>query len=72
MAVDRYNEKYDKDIDKEEFIINISKYASQKDGNNNFNYDEVIAEAIYDYYLNNDTASSCSLEIVNILKERLL
>ena len=72
MAVDRYNEKYDKDIAIEEFIINISKYASQKDGNNNFNYDEVIAEAIYDYYLNDGTASKCSLEIVNILKERLL
>ena len=72
MAVDRYNEKYDKDIAIEEFIINISKYASQKDGNNNFNYDEVIAEAIYDYYLNDGNASKCSLEIVNILKERLL
>ena len=72
LAVDGYNEKYGSSIDELEFALNISKYASQKDSNNNINYDEVIAEAVYDYYLNDDMASRCSLEIVNILKERLL
>ena len=34
-------------------------------------YDEVIAEAIHDYYLHRDSSSTSSLEIINIIKREV-
>lgn len=69
-AITNYNKKYDINISLEYFTKNISGYASQK-VKESVNYDEVIAEAIHDYYLHRDSSSTSSLEIINILKERL-
>ena len=69
-AIESYNKKYNTNISLEDFTKNISGYASQKI-KENVNYDEVIAEAIHDYYLHRDSSSTSSLEIINILKERL-
>ena len=69
-AIESYNKKYNTNISLEDFTKNISGYASQK-VKESVNYDEVIAEAIHDYYLHRDSSSTSSLEIINILKERL-
>ena len=69
-AITNYNKKYSSNISLEEFTKSISGYASQK-VKENVNYDEVIAEAIHDYYLHRDSSSTSSLEIINIIKERL-
>ena len=69
-AITNYNKKYNINISLEDFNKNISGYASQK-VKESVNYDEVIAEAIHDYYLHRDSSSASSLEIINILKERL-
>ena len=65
------NEAYENYIVKNGFISlndfqgSISEYAR------NDIYDETIAEAYHDYYLHKDNAKPASLEIVNVLKERL-
>lgn len=69
-SLNNYNQKHNTNISLEEFTKNISGYASQK-VNGNINYDEVVAEAVHDYYLNRNNMSNSSLEIINILKERL-
>ena len=69
-SIESYNKKYNTNISLEEFTKSISGYASQK-VKENVNYDEVIAEAIHDYYLHRDSSSTSSLEIINIIKERL-
>ena len=69
-AIESYNKKYNTNISLEDFTKNISGYASQKI-KESVNYDEVIAEAVHDYYLHRDSSSTSSLEIINILKERL-
>jgi transcriptional regulator with XRE-family HTH domain len=69
-SIESYNKKYNSNISLEDFTKSISGYASQK-VKENVNYDEVIAEAIHDYYLHRDSSSTSSLEIINIIKERL-
>lgn len=69
-ALENYNRKYHNSITIESFSNTISNYASQM-VNDKLNYDEVIAEAIHDYYLHRDSSSASSLEIINIIKERL-
>lgn len=66
-----YNKKYNTSILPLDFAKNISGYASHliEDG---LNYDEIIAEAIHDYYLHGESSSLSSLEIIYVLKERLL
>ena len=66
-AIESYNKKYNTNISLEDFTKNISGYASQKI-KESVNYDEVIAEAVHDYYLHRDSSSTSSLDI---LKERL-
>ena len=70
-AINNYNINNNLELTDEEFTLKISKYANIKDSNSNLIYDETIAEAIHDYYLNGNNASSCSLEIVKIIKNRL-
>lgn len=69
-SLNNYNTNNNTTITKEEFIIQISNYASQKI-NGELNYDEVIAEAIHDYYLHEEKSSQSTIEIIKIIKERL-
>ncbi len=68
-AYNNYITKYNV-IEFSEFVGNISKYALIKE-NNTIQYNETIAEAVHDYYLNALNASKSSLEIVSVLKSRL-
>ena len=49
----------------------ISEYALAKDEEGKYIYDETIAEAFHDVYLNKDNANVASSYIVNVLKEKL-
>lgn len=69
-SLNNYNTNNNTTITKEEFVSQISNYASQKI-NGEFNYDEVIAEAIHDYYLHEEKSSQSTIEIIKIIKERL-
>ena len=51
----------------DEFRGSISKYAVAKDGEGNYIYDETIAEAFHDCYLNGDDAQLASKLIVSVL-----
>lgn len=68
-------ENYKKDtgttMSLDEWRGTISKYALQKDNNGEYIYDETIAEAFHDVYLNNDNAKDASKYIVKVLKEKL-
>ena len=68
-------ENYKKDtgttINLDECRGTISKYALAKDNNGEYIYDETIAEAFHDVYLNNDNAKDASKYIVKVLKEKL-
>lgn len=54
-----------------EFRASISQYAVAKDSNGYYIYDETIAEAFHDYYLNGTDAAPASLVIVDVLKSKL-
>lgn len=54
-----------------EFRESISQYAIAKDANGLYVYDETIAEAFHDYYLNGSNAKPASLIIVEVLKSKL-
>lgn len=49
----------------------ISSYAVAKDNNGNYIYDETIAEAFHDVYLNGDNAKDASKYVVSVLKGKL-
>ena len=51
------------------FRERISTYAMSKDENGNYIYDETIAEAFHDCYLNGDNANISSKLIVEVLME---
>ena len=70
-AINNYNLKYDKNVSASSFASNISNYASAKNSNGEFIYDEIIAEAVHDYYLHGYNASKESMQIIDILKSRL-
>ena len=42
-----------------------------KNNNGEYIYDETIAEAFHDYYINRDNAKEVSKEIVKVLKKYL-
>ena len=54
-----------------EFRASISQYAIAKDSSGLYIYDETIAEAFHDYYLNGSNAKPASLAIVEVLKSKL-
>lgn len=70
-AYENYMMKYDGLDSLEEFALKISKYAGFKDKYGNLIADEVIAEAVHDYYLNGNNAAIQSLEIINEIRNRL-
>lgn len=55
----------------DEWRATISNYAVTKDNSGNYIYDETIAEAFHDTYLNGVNAKDASKYIVNVLKDRL-
>ena len=55
----------------DEFRASISSYAVALNSKGEYIYDETIAEAFHDYYLNKDAAAEASIEIVKVLKKYL-
>ena len=53
------------------FRATISEYAVVMDLSGKYIYDETIAEAFHDYYINRDNAKPASKEIVKVLKKYL-
>lgn len=72
IAVSEYNNKYNEMLNIEEFAQTISNYASIKDKNGNLISEEIIAEAIHDYYLHDINCNKTSYEIVNIIQQKLV
>lgn len=70
-ALNNYNVKYSSNLSEFEFAKGISNYAGKLNDNNTLIYDEVIAEAVHDYYLHEDNCSNYSKEIISIILERL-
>ena len=70
-ALTNYNLQYNTNLDISSFAISISNYAAALDDKNNLIADEIIAEAIHDYYLHGDTMKNSSNEIIKIIKEKL-
>ena len=66
-----YKEIYGEDLSFYEFRKSISVYAVSKNADGNFIYDETIAEAFHDTYLNGDNAKAASKYIVKVLKDKL-
>lgn len=56
-------------ISEYEFRASISTYAVATDVEGNYIYDETIAEAFHDNYLNGDNAKPASREIIKVLKK---
>ncbi len=67
----RYKKMYSDDLTFDEFRESISLYAVAKDKKGNYIYDETIAEAFHDVYLNGEAARPASRMICNVLKERI-
>ncbi len=71
-AYQNYNKKNSKKYSTlDSFRGNISGYALATDNVGNPLYDETIAEAFHDYYINRSNAKKTSLEIVSVLKKYL-
>lgn len=70
-ALTNYNKKYNTNITDKEFATQISNYAGQSSNDRTLNYDEVVAEAIHDYYLHEENSKKSTLEIIHIIKGRL-
>lgn len=70
-ALENYNNKYNLNLNIEDFALTISKYAGVKDKNDNLIADETIAEAIHDYYLHKENMKNSSYEIIQIIKQKL-
>lgn len=68
-AYNNYKSKTGATISFDEFRSSISGYAMAKDNMGEYIYDETIAEAFHDVYLNGDNAKPASKEIVAVLKK---
>ena len=70
IVLEAYNNKSN-DMELIDFAKSISNYASSLNGNGDLIYDEVIAEAIHDYYLHGMNMRDSSKEIINCISKRL-
>ena len=70
-AYENYKSDTNTTMSLDEWRGTISKYALAKDNNGEYIYDETIAEAFHDVYLNSDNAKEASKYIVKVLKEKL-
>ena len=68
-AFNNYKKKYKNNISIHDFKASISEYAIATDENGEYIYDETVAEAFHDYYLNDSNAKKASLEIIKVLKK---
>ena len=70
-AYQDYIKNYNGTMSFDEFRGSISNYAISKDKNGSYVYDETIAEAFHDCYLNNDNAALASKLIWKYVKQYL-
>lgn len=70
-AYENYKKENDTTESFDEWRGNISEYALAKDNEGNYIYDETIAEAFHDIYLNGNNANEESKYIVDVLKEKI-
>ena len=70
-ALINYNELYNSNLSMEEFALLISNYAGVLNKNKQVIYDEVIAEAIHDYYLHRNNLSKASFEIIKVIIDKI-
>lgn len=70
-AYNKYLKEKKKNVDFDTWRGTISNYALAQDNSGNYIYDETIAEAFHDVYLNGDKAVDASKYIVQVLKSKL-
>lgn len=70
-AYNRYKADTKDTIGFDEWRGTISKYAVAKDTYGKYIYDETIAEAFHDVYLNKSNSTIASRYIIKVLKEKL-
>lgn len=70
-AYEKYRRDTNTKLTLDEWRGTISQYALAKDNSGEYIYDETIAEAFHDVYLNDEGAKDASKYIVSILKEKL-
>lgn len=70
-SIANYNSLYQESISIEDFAKSISNYAGKKNINGEVIYDEIIAEAIHDYFLHQNNANKESLEVVKLINRKL-
>lgn len=70
-AYENYKKDHPTNLSLDEWRSQISTYAMAKDDSGNYIYDETIAEAFHDVYLNKNNAALPSIYIVEVLKSRL-
>ncbi len=70
-AYQKYQNSYLSVVSFDEFRESISGYAMAKDNKGKYIYDETIAEAFHDYYLNGENAKPASKTIVEVLISKL-
>ena len=70
-AYENYKNDTNTSMTLDEWRGTISQYALAKDNSGKYIYDETIAEAFHDVYLNNNNAKDASKYVVEVLKERL-
>lgn len=71
QAYNNYKKDTNTTLGFDEWRGTISKYALAKNNSGEYIYDETIAEAFHDVYLNKSNASDASKYIVSILKTKL-
>ncbi|MBR2705245.1 MAG: zinc ribbon domain-containing protein [Clostridia bacterium] len=70
-AYENYKKKYNDNISFDEFRASISGYAMQTDKSGKPIYHETVAEAFHDYYTNGQNSAKASIEIVQVLMQRV-
>ena len=70
-AYQEYKKNYGSSMSFDQFRASISSYAMAKDEYGNYIYDETIAEAFHDWYLNGYNAAPASIMVMSILQKYL-
>lgn len=70
-AYAEYKKNYGSSMSFDQFRASISSYAVAKDERGDYIYDETIAEAFHDWYLNGNNAKPASIMIMSVLQRYL-
>lgn len=70
-AYNNFKKEVGTSLNLDDWRATISSYAVAKDNSGNYIYDETVAEAFHDVYLNGDKAAQASKYVVAVLKEKL-